>query len=168
MQTQVQNAGTGPCASIAGWTTFRHRFAAEVAAAGLSLGASKPDCVEEREIAGLPDTVQRYLRFMRVVGRPREWSFRSGWSGSFRLGPDKRFIPCEAWQYNNAIDVARIFHIRMKLGGVLPVVARDTFLGGEGRMFVKLFDALPVIDATGSEFDISELVTSLRPCCSRR
>ena len=36
-----------------------------------ALGAQAPaDVVTEDEVAGLPATVQRYLRFMGVVGRP--------------------------------------------------------------------------------------------------
>ena len=40
--------------------------------------------VTEADLDPLPETARRYLRFMRVVGRPRDWSFRMGFTGRFR------------------------------------------------------------------------------------
>lgn len=98
---------------------------------------------------------------MRVVGRPRDGSFRAGSAGRFRTGPRKSWMKCEAWQYNSYSPVARIFHIRIRLAGVLPVLARDTYQGGHGRMLVRLFDLLTLADGRGDEYDIGELVTWL-------
>ncbi len=50
------------------------RLSEEVLAAGLTGGAdARP--VTEDDLAGLPSTVQRYLRAMGVLNRPRDWSF---------------------------------------------------------------------------------------------
>jgi hypothetical protein len=37
-------------------------------------------------------------------------------------------MKCEAWQYNSCLAPARVFHIRILLGGMLSVVARDTYV----------------------------------------
>jgi hypothetical protein len=70
-------------------------------------------------------------------------------------------MKCEAWQYNSRLAVARIFHIRAHFGGIVPVLARDTYLEGRGRMLIRLLDLVTVGDGTGVEFDIGELVTYL-------
>jgi hypothetical protein len=70
-------------------------------------------------------------------------------------------MKCEAWQYNSRLAVARIFHIRARFRGLLPVLARDTYVEGHGRMLIRLLDLVTVGDGTGAEFDVGELVTYL-------
>jgi hypothetical protein len=140
---------------------MRGRFLREVAEAGLSAGPGPDAPVDIARIAGLPEPARRYLRFMRVVGRPQEWSFRLGFTGRFRTKPEQPWMNCEAWQYNSRPALARIFHIRIRLAGLVPIVARDTYVAGRGRMLVKLLDLFPIADGTGEEYDIGELVTYL-------
>ena len=141
--------------------TMRNRFLREVAATGLPAGTGTEDPVTEAQLAALPEPVQRYLWFMGVVGRPRDWSFRLGFSGRFRRKPGEAWMKCEAWQYNSRLAVARIFHIRARFGGLFPVVARDTYVQGRGRMLIKLLDLYTIEDGVGEEFDIGEMVTYL-------
>jgi len=112
-------------------------------------------------VGALPETVQRYLRHMGILGRPRDWSFRGRFTGRFRTGPDKPWRACRVHQYDTRLGVARIFHIRVRFGGLVPVLARDTYLRGRGRMLVRLADLVTLADGTGPEYDIGELVTYL-------
>jgi hypothetical protein len=70
-------------------------------------------------------------------------------------------MPCEAWQYNSALEVARIFLLRVPFAGVLSMTARDIYLHGHGQMTGKLLGLLTVVDAKGPEFDARELVPYL-------
>jgi hypothetical protein len=117
--------------------------------------------VTETHLQTLPETVGRYLRFMGVVGRPRDWSFRLGLVGRFRRSPDEAWMKCEAWQYNTRLAPARIFYIQIRLFGILPVLGRDTYAAGRGRMLIRLFDLVTVADGRGEPYDIGELVTYL-------
>jgi len=140
---------------------MRAKFMREVAAAELPAGPGPDTLVTESDLAALPDAAQRYLRFMGVVGRPRTWSFRLAFTGLFRRTPDETWMKCEAWQYNSLLAVARIFHIRIRFGGLVPVLGRDTYVQGCGRMLIRLLDLVTVGDGTGEEYDIGELVTYL-------
>ena len=62
---------------------------------------------------------------------------------------------------DNRLGLARIFHIRILLGGILPIVARDSYVDHHGRMLVKLVDLFTLADGMGEEYDIGELVTYL-------
>jgi hypothetical protein len=76
----------------------RPRLMSELAAAGLPTGPDRPaGIVSEEEVRSFPEPVQRYLAFMGAVGAPRVWSFRAGFEGRFRRGPD------EAWREVDAI-----------------------------------------------------------------
>ena len=70
-------------------------------------------------------------------------------------------MPAEVWQYNSALEVARIFHMRIDFASVVPMVGRDTYIGGKGLMHGKLLDLITVAKSEGPETDMSELVTYL-------
>ncbi|MHB9856914.1 DUF6544 family protein [Streptomyces sp. YIM S03343] len=133
----------------------------DVAAAGLRSDHRSAAPVTDADLAGLPDTVQRYMGFMGVVGRPRDRSFRARFTGRFRMRPGSRWAAAEAWQYNSAVDVARIFALRIRFAHLVPVYGHDTYARGRGRLRIKLLDALQVADGHGEEYDISELITYL-------
>jgi hypothetical protein len=135
------------------------RLRRAVADAALPSGASGP-AVTGSDIAGLPPVVQRYLRFMGVVGRPRDWSFRIGFRGRFRIRPGGPWLPADAWQYNSAVEPARIFVMRLRVAGLVPFFGRDTYTRGRGHMVGTLFGR-KVVDGSGEEFDHSELVIYL-------
>ena len=70
--------------------------------AGLAAGGGDRRPVTEDDLAGLPETVQRYLHAMGVVNRPRDWSFQAHITGRFRLRGQGSWMPAEVWQYNSA------------------------------------------------------------------
>jgi len=70
-------------------------------------------------------------------------------------------MPAEVWQYNNAVEVARIFHMRIDFAGVVPMVGRDSYVHGKGIMHGKLLGAVTVVRSEGPETDLSELVKYL-------
>ncbi len=140
---------------------MRDRFLRELAALGLpGLPAAEPP-IRESDIEHLPEVARRYLRAMGVVGRGRDRSFRVSFAGRFRRRPDEQWMPCEVWQYDSAVPVARIFHLRLRMAGIVPVLGRDTYVNGRGRMVIRPLDLFTVGDDAGEEFDIGELVTWL-------
>jgi len=149
------NAGLAPSRRM------RRKFLREVAESGLAAEPGLHETVSETEVEALGPVAQRYLRFMGVVAGPRRWSLRLHAEGRFRLAPDRPWMPCEAWQYNSRLEIARIFHMRLRYGGLVPMLVRDTYLHGCGRMQARLLDAIPVVDETNGEIATGELVTYL-------
>jgi len=98
---------------------------------------------------------------MGVVGRPRDWSFQAHITGRFRLRGEGAWMAAEVWQYNSSVEVARLFHMRLDFKGAVPMVGRDTYLGGKGIMHGKLLDLVTVAHSEGPETDLSELSTYL-------
>jgi hypothetical protein len=143
---------------------MRDLFMRELAAVGLPLTPGpgvdvRP--VTDADLRPLPEAARRYLRFMRVVGRPRDWSFRIRATGRFRRSLQEGWMRCEAWQYNTRLAVARIFYLRLRMFGIVPVLGRDTYVDGRGRMLIRLLDLVTVGDGRGEAYDIGELVTYL-------
>jgi hypothetical protein len=143
---------------------MRRKFMRELATLGLPRGPEShvPTApIADEDLEPLPEPARRYLRFMGVVGRPRDWSFRLGFKGRLRRSRDEAWMKCEAWQYNTRIALARIFYIQLRFFGVVPVLGRDTYVDGRGRMLIRLVDLITVGDGTGEAYDIGELVTYL-------
>ncbi len=127
-----------------------------------ALGTPPPGrAVTAAEIAPLPETAQRYLRFMRVPEQPRVESLRVAARGRFRTRPGAAWMSADSWQYNTREPIARAFYRTLRRASVLPVLGRDTYRDGRGRMQVRPFDLFTVEDAQGPEFDLGELVTWL-------
>jgi hypothetical protein len=138
---------------------MRKKFLFEVASIGLPRGVGEHAIVTAADLEMLPAAAQRYMRFMRVLGRPRDFSFCARWDGRFRMAPDKPWMPCEAWQFNSAVEVARIFHMRLRFGGILPTYVRDLYVHGGGHMAGKVLDTFSIVDDQSEKITIGELVT---------
>jgi len=138
------------------------RLAADAAALGRPpRPAAAADPVTGADLAGLPVAARRYLTFMEVAGRPPDWSLLAHLTGRFRLRPRLPWLRCEAWQYSTSPAVTRLFHMRLRMAGVLPMTGRDAYTAGHGRMYGQLAGLIPVAAGAGPEYDVSELVTYL-------
>jgi hypothetical protein len=140
---------------------MRRRFQARVDQLKLPADPVATTPVSEGHIAALPNAAQQYLRFMGVVGRPADWSFRARFVGEFRQRTGQRFMPCEAWQYNTSLVPARVYYMRIDFAGVLPMFGVDVYRTGQGRMLGKLLGLIRVADGSGPQFNLSELTTYL-------
>ena len=98
------------------------------------------------DLAGLPPVVRRYLEYSGVVGKPRIASFAFVVDGRIRLGPEAAWMPIEARQYNLLTEPARVFYIR---GLKIPMAGVDSYLGGRGRMQIKVLNLITVADSRG-------------------
>lgn len=143
-------------------------FRRRVAAAGLSPGPGDGAPITEADLAGLAEPVQRYLRFMGVVGRARVWSFSARFAGRFRLRPRSPWLVAEALQYDSLLPgpdgdkrASRIFTMRLRFARLVSMLGHDTYLGGRGRMVGRLAGRWTVADGSGPEFDVGELSTWL-------
>jgi hypothetical protein len=76
--------------------SLHERFLREAASIGLPKGPGPVVTVAPSQIDALPEPARRYFRFMGVVGRPQDWSFRLGFTGRFRTKPQQRWMKCEA------------------------------------------------------------------------
>ncbi len=142
-------------------TSLERKLMREISALGLPVGPPAEDqtLVTEADLAALPPAAQRFMRFMNVVGRPRDWSFRCHYEGRFLFGGD--WVPCQCAQYSSRLVVARFFHMSLRVKGIVPIYVRDTYFRGQGHMQGKALDTFAVADDESDEISIGECVTYL-------
>jgi hypothetical protein len=143
------------------WT----KLCEEIASRHLFEGVPPNEPVSVAELAELPPAARAYMSFYGVVaGQAKHWSFCMRWKGRFRMAPGGPWMPIDAVQYDQRSPVARVSHMKARMKHVLPVLARDTYVDGRGRMLGKIADLVPIVDGSGPEFDQGELVTWLNDC----
>ncbi len=131
----------------------------EVEAKHLFAAPPPAERVTEAELDALPTAARALMRFFGIeAGMTKPWSLSLAWKGRFRRTPQEAWMPIEAVQYDTRAPVARIFHMMARMKS-LPVLARDTYAFGRGRMVAKLAGLVTVADGAGPEFDTGECVT---------
>lgn len=120
--------------------------------------------VTEAELAALPAPVQRYLRYVGVVGQPHVRGFRVRFTGRIRSGPDAAWMSFTGEQHSFMAPPTRLFSMQAKMHG-LPVEVLHAYDEGGARMRVKPLSLVPIVDAKGPEFTRTETVTLLNDMC---
>jgi hypothetical protein len=146
------------------WGPFGLRAEYEQRAARAVARLSAVPPVTEADLATLPAPVQRYLRYVGVVGHPQVRGFRVRFSGRIRSGPDAAWMPFRGEQHSFLEPPTRLFFMRATMRG-LPVDALHAYEGTDARMRVKVLSIAPVVDASGVDFARTETVTLFNDMC---
>lgn len=141
---------------------FRSQFLARSQIALRS--TPEPTVVAESELAPLPPPVQRYLRFVGVVGKPRAENFEARMGGEMVLKKGAPPSPIRATQYSFRAPAKRLFHIEASLYGV-PFDGLHAYEGGNARMAIRVASVFPIVDAGGEKMTQSETVTMFNDMC---
>jgi hypothetical protein len=117
--------------------------------------------VSESALTGLPEPVQRYMRFTGVLGKPWIHSVVLRQAGRFRQGLDRPWMPMMAKQTNTVSPVSFAWDARFKIMGLPLLRARDEYGSGRGHMHAKLAGLYTVFDVKGEKLDQGALLRYL-------
>ena len=121
----------------------------------------RSEVVTEADIKVLPESVQRYLEYVRIIGKEKTRTVRLKQRGFFRTKEEQKWMPIKAKEYYTVNPPAFIWYGRIKPFPLLDVKARDKFSEGKGNMLIKLLSFIKIADATGYETDQGALVRYL-------
>jgi hypothetical protein len=145
-----------------GPTSLRAAYERDVDHALVEVAPAEP--IADAELAHLPAPVQRYLRTTGVVGQPRVHNFRARIRGRIRNGPEARWIPLTAEQYNVIDEPTRLFYLTASMF-TIPVQGYHRYVGPSATMRVKAAALVPVVDVSGNEMTQGETVTMFNDMC---
>jgi hypothetical protein len=141
---------------------FRRRITREIDALLAKADAVvEPGLVTEGDLEGLPEPVQRWLRWSRVVGTPRPVIVRLKQDGQFRLGEDRGWLPFAAEQYFTSDPPAFLWWVRMRMVPLVSVAGRDRYVDGLGDMDLRLGSLVPVARKRGGGLNQGDLLRFL-------
>ena len=110
----------------------------------------------------LPAVVQRYLIYTGIVGSPSVETVRLSYSGRFRLGADKGWMPIDAQQTYTTNPPAFRWRARFKMAGLPLMNGDDTYQGGQAHMFGKLAGLFTVFDARSEALILGAMMRYLQ------
>jgi hypothetical protein len=131
----------------------RRGFLADVDAA-IAASPRQPEApIAEADLAGLPPPVAAHLRACGVVGRPRASVARIHHGGRFLPSREVGWKPIQGDYVLTTGTPAFLWYGRIHMVPLVPIVARDGFALGHGRMLVKAFGAVRMVDERGPAMD---------------
>jgi len=118
---------------------------------------AQPRLIAQAQVPGLPEPVQRYLRYAQVMGKEPIRTVRLKQEGVMRTQPGQKWLPFVAQQYFATTPPAFLWHATMRLFPFVWISATDRFSEGHGNLRIKLLSVIPMGNARGPEMDQSEL-----------
>jgi hypothetical protein len=116
----------------------------------------------EADLANLPAPVRRYLQLCGWIGKPKMSNAALAIGDmKLRMDLDKGYMPVRSYQFNSVSRPARIAYLKASMFGMIPFAGRDKYQAGEGHMYIKLLNLVPIVNLKGTELDKSALVTLL-------
>jgi hypothetical protein len=158
-------AGIALAAGIAtqlwGYTAFRRLVQSDVETLLTGSSAGEAGIVSEAMLDGLPEPVQRYLRYTGIVGKPFVRRVQLRQQGRMLLARGTPRIPLQAQQWYSVRPPGFVWYGMLHIGPIAIVRARDMYRTGVGHLLVKAASLVTVVDAKGEEMDQGEMVRYL-------
>jgi hypothetical protein len=117
--------------------------------------------ITEAMLEGLPEPVQRYLRYTGIVGKPVIRTVHLTQRGTMRPSVAGGWIPLEAEQFYTVQPPGFVWDGSLHVGPLPLARARDRYADGRGSMLVRAGGLFPVVDATGEEMDQGSMMRYL-------
>lgn len=122
------------------------------------------EILTEKDIAHLPEPVQKYLRYVDVVGKEKVKSYSVSIDGSMKTDKKRGWANVDVKQYSFVDKITRLFFINMNMSGI-PVIGLHSYADVNATMLVKLAGLIPVVDGKGEEMNQGETVTVFNDMC---
>lgn len=145
---------------------FENDYKKEVAKSISHLGNIPTEMISENDLTHLPDPVQKYLRYVGVVGQPKIKNVKISFTGKMRER-GKEYFPFISEQYNFFEKPSRLFFMRAKIKG-LPINGYHAYKNDNADMRVKLLSLIPMATMeakVGEEGYKTETVTFFNDMC---
>lgn len=151
----------GVAAELVGGRAFARLVREDVRALQDRASSEEVKLVSEEMLVGLPEPVQRYLRYTGVVGKPFVRRAQLRQSGRMLLGRGQPWVPLKAEEWYAAQPPGFVWDATLFVGPLPVVRARDMYRAGGGHMLIKVASAFTVADAKGEELDQGEMMRYL-------
>lgn len=122
---------------------------------------AQPFAIADEHLKGLPETVQRYLRWAGVVGKEAVRTVRLKQKGFLRLREGQKWLPMAAEQYFTACPPAFVWYARVRAFPGVTISVKDMFARGQGKLRANVLSVIKLADANGPEVDQGELLRYL-------
>lgn len=124
---------------------------------------SSKDIITDADLFDLPLPVQRYLRYVGVINKPKVKNMRVVLQGQMRER-GKDWFEFSTEQYNFFDNPTRLFFMKGRMFGI-NIPGYHRFADGKASMDIRLFGFFPVVQHSGDVMDKTETVTYFNDMC---
>lgn len=139
---------------------FQRRMNREIDALLADAHSTQPRIVSERDLAHLPDPVQRWLRHSRVPGTSIPTTVRLRQRGEF-LMDQLGWVPYRAEQYFTIDKPGFVWRAGFRLAPFVSVNGRDMYRAGEASMQMRVMSLISVANKKGGGLNQGDLLRFL-------
>jgi hypothetical protein len=123
----------------------------------------RTETLTDAHLAHVPPPVQKYLRYVGVLGKPEVVSFKTEMSGRMR-SKNTDWFSFTSEQFSFHQQPARFFFMKAKIKG-LPTAGYHKYARDTAAMHIKLLSAVTVQKISSPELFKAETVTYLNDLC---
>ncbi|CAN5584809.1 hypothetical protein BH09MYX1_BH09MYX1_24780 [soil metagenome] len=138
---------------------FHAESAQEVQSLVARAKAAPALAISEAEVAKLPPPIARWLTRSGVTERVRVVRLRQ--RGRMWMSPGARAMPTTAEQWFTTDEPGFAWAAEVTMLGVLPIVGRDRYVDGHGRMKIEAGAIITLADGRGEKIDQGTLLRFL-------
>ncbi|QEC57910.1 DUF6544 family protein [Flavisolibacter ginsenosidimutans] len=124
---------------------------------------TEADTIGEADLQHLPLPVQKYLRYVGVVGKQKVGCYKALFDGHMR-DKGKDWFPFTSEQHNFTGEPTRLFFMKAKMFGI-TVPGYHHYKNGRAGMHIKLFGIFPMVSESGGVLNKAETVTIFNDMC---
>ncbi len=147
--------------AVASWN-FERQYKQDVSQSFENTTISE-EIILEADIQNLPIPVQKYLKYVGVLGMPKVKTVKAIFKGEMRE-KGKDWFDFTSEQYNFFENPTRLFFLKAIFKG-LPTQGYHRYKEGKASMLIKLLSVIPVVDIKEPEMYKTETVTFFNDMC---
>lgn len=142
---------------------FERKYRKDVSRNLASNRSPQTEMLTETDLISLPEPVKKYLRYTRVLNKPKVYNFYVEMEGQMR-SRTQDYFPFTCEQYDFLPQPARLFFMKGKMKGI-TVPGYHHYEKAKASMDIRLFGLFPVIQKSGEAMNKAETVTLLNDIC---
>ncbi len=146
-----------------GSISFENSFKRDVKENLKSNNSMTTEILTEKDIKQLPEPVQRYLKYVGVIDKPKVKNVKVVFEGQMRE-KGKDYFPFISEQFNFFNEPTRLFFMKGKIFGV-NFLGYHNYSNSEATMDIRLFGLFSIVKKSGEIMDKVETVTLFNDMC---
>jgi hypothetical protein len=136
---------------LAAYVRFQRKVRADVARMFAEMQVENTGLVEEAMLEGIPEPVQRYLRYAGIIGKPFINSVRLKQIGKFRQGNDQPWMDITADEYYTVNPPGLVWNATFRIAGLPLIKGYDRYYHARGNMQGLIAAMFPIFNVRGEQ-----------------
>jgi hypothetical protein len=143
---------------------LKRKYNAEVKEGINRLKNIEEPVLTEEDIAHLPEPVQKYLKYVGVLGRERVNNFKVFINGTMKTDKNREWSQVKVWQHSFIDKITRLFYLNLNMSGI-PVLGLHFYKNGTANMGIKILGLISIVKGMGEKMNQAETVTVFNDMC---